>query len=94
MLLLFSFFKFREEMKNANFFFVIGVLNNDTSRSYSLSKFRQLALTWEVQFCLELLTLKCSCMMFESISIPCAHMVVVMKVEYLEEIHTAYSLKR
>ena len=32
--------------------------------------------------------------MFESIGIPCCHMVVVMKVEHLEEIPTSCILKR
>ena len=88
------FFKFHEEVKNAELLFAIRVLNNDTSHSYTLSKFRQFASTWEVQFYPQLLTLKCSCMMFKSIGIPYAHMVVVMKVEHLEEIHNSCILKR
>ena len=80
------FFKFHEEVKNAKLVFSIRVLNNDTSHSYTLSKFGQSALTWEVQFYPQILTLKFSCMMFESIGIHYAHMVVVVKVEHLEEI--------
>ena len=33
-------------------------------------------------------------MMFESIGIPCCHMVVVMKVRHLEEIPTSCILKK
>ena len=88
-----SFFKFREEMKNAKLFFVTWIINNDTFRSYTLSKLRHSCSKWEVQFWSQLVALKCSCMMFKSNDIPCAHM-VVMKVEHMEEIHTSYILNR
>ena len=35
-----SFFKFREEMKNAELFFVVGLVSDDSMRTYALSKFR------------------------------------------------------
>ena len=89
-----SFLKFREEMKNVELFFVVGLVSDDSMRAYTLSKFRHLNLKWEIQFCPNIVTLKCSCMMFESIGIPCCHMVVVMKVEHLEEIHPSCILKR
>lgn len=89
-----SFFKLHQEMNDVKLFFIIRVLNNDTFHSYTLSKLRQSTSTWEVQFYPQLLTLKCSCMMFQSISIPYAHMVVVMKVKYLEEILSSCILKR
>ena len=47
-----------------------------------------------LQFCPDIVILKCSCMMFESIGIPCCHMVVVMKVEHLEEIPQSCIMKR
>ena len=56
--------------------------------------FRHPNLKWEVQFCPNIVTLKCSCMMFESIGILCCHMVVVMKVEHLVEIFHSCILKR
>ncbi|KAL6343311.1 hypothetical protein AAG906_022386 [Vitis piasezkii] len=89
-----SFLKFREEMKNAELFFVVGVVSDHSMRAYTLSKFRHPNLNWEVQFCPDIVTLKCSCMMFESIGIPCCHMVVVMKVEHLEEIPQSCIMKR
>ena len=89
-----SFLKFREEMKNAKLFFVVGLVSDDSMHAYTLSKFRHPNLKWEVQFCLNIVTLKCSCMMFESIGIPCCHMVVVMKVQHLEEVPLSCILKR
>ena len=81
-------------MKNAELLFVVGLVSDDSMRAYTLSKFRHLNFKWEVQFWPNIVTLKCSCMMFESIDIPCCHVVVVMKVEHLEEIHLSYILKR
>ncbi|XP_010661460.1 protein FAR1-RELATED SEQUENCE 5-like [Vitis vinifera] len=89
-----SFLKFRDEMKNVELFFVVGLVSDHSMWAYTLSKFRHLNLNWEVQFCLDIVTLKCSCMMFESIGIPCCHMVVVMKVEHLEEIPQSCIMKR
>ncbi|KAL6347575.1 hypothetical protein AAG906_026101 [Vitis piasezkii] len=89
-----SFLKFREEMKNAELFFVVGLVSDHSMRAYTLSKFRHPNLKWKVQFCLDIVTLKCSCMMFESIGIPCCHMVVVMKVEHLEQIPRSCIMKR
>ena len=81
-------------MKNVELFFVVGLVSDDSMRAYTLSKFRHSNLKWEIQFCPNIVTLKCSCMMFESIGIPCCHMVVVMKVEHLEEIPHSCILKR
>ncbi|XP_034679702.1 protein FAR1-RELATED SEQUENCE 5-like [Vitis riparia] len=89
-----SFLKFREEMKNAELFFVVGFVSDVSMRAYTLSKFRHPNLKWEVQFSPNIVTLKCSCMMYESIGIPCCHMVVVMKVEHLEEIPKSCILKK
>ncbi|RVW78093.1 Protein FAR1-related sequence 5 [Vitis vinifera] len=58
-----SFLKFRDEMKNAELFFL--------DRS-----------------------MKCTCMMFESVGFPCPHMIVVMKIEHLEEIPETCIMKR
>ncbi|KAL6342650.1 hypothetical protein AAG906_012517 [Vitis piasezkii] len=79
-----SFLKFREEMKNAELFFVVGVVSDHSMRAYTLSN----------TILPDIVTLKCSCMMFESIGIPCCHMVVVMKVEHLEEIPQSCIMKR
>ena len=81
-------------MKNAELFFVVGLVSHDSLRAYTLSKFRHSNFKWEVQFWLDIVTLKFLCMMFESISIPCCHMVVVMKVEHLEEIPQSCIMKR
>ena len=45
-----SFLKFREEMKNAELFFVVGLVSDVLMRAYTLSKFRHPNLKWEVQF--------------------------------------------
>ena len=81
-------------MKNAELFFVVGLVSDDSMWAYTLSKFRLLNFKWKVQFWLNIVTLKCSCMMFELISIPCCHMAVVTKVEHLEEILLLCILKR
>ena len=81
-------------MKNAELFFVVGLVSDVSMRAYTLSKFRHPNLKWEVQFSPNIVTLKCSCMMYESIGIPCCHMVVVMNVEHLEEIPHSCILKR
>ena len=90
-----SFLRFRDEMKNAELYFVFELVNEGTSRVlYKLSKFRHPSSKWEVVYCPEMQALKCSCMMFESVAIPCAHMVVATKVEHLEEIPSSCILKR
>ena len=85
---------FAKNMKNVELFFVIGLISNERFLSCTLSKFRHLNFKCDVQFWSDILTLKCSGMMFESIGIPYWHMVVVMKVRHLEEIHTSCILKR
>ena len=59
-----SFLKFHKEMKNTKLFFAIEVINNDTFWSYILSKFKHPNSKCEVQFWLEIVTLKWFCMMF------------------------------
>ncbi|RVX07698.1 Protein FAR1-related sequence 5 [Vitis vinifera] len=39
-------------------------------------------------------SMKCTCMMFESVGFPCPHMIVVMKIEHLEEIPETCIMKR
>ena len=73
---------------------MVGLVSDDSMRAYTLSKFKQPNLKWEVQFWPNIVTLKFSCMMFESIGIPFCHMVVVMKVWHLEEIPLSCILKR
>ena len=43
-----SFLKFCEEMKNAELFFVVGLVSDHSMWAYTLSKFRHLNLNWEV----------------------------------------------
>ena len=81
-------------MKNAKLFFMVEHINNDTFWLYTLFKFRHMNSILEIQFGPDIVTLKCSCMMFESIDIPCCHMVVIMKVKYLKEISSLCILKR
>ena len=50
-----SFLKFHEEMKSAELFFMVGLISNDTFRSYTLSKFRHPNFKWEVQFWLNIM---------------------------------------
>ncbi|KAL6331791.1 hypothetical protein AAG906_020133 [Vitis piasezkii] len=38
--------------------------------------------------------MKCTCMMFESVGVPCPHMIVIMKIEHLEEIPESCIMKR
>ncbi|RVX20318.1 Protein FAR1-related sequence 7 [Vitis vinifera] len=87
--------RWAEAYLRGNFFGGMRTTQSDHSmRAYTLSKFRHPNLNWEVQFCPDIVTLKCSCLMFESIGIPCCHMVVVMKVEHLEEIPQSCIMKR
>ena len=44
------FLKFHEEMKNAELFFVVGLVSHDLLRAYTLSKFRHPNFKWQVQF--------------------------------------------
>ena len=53
-----SFFKFREEMKNVELFFVVALVSDDSMWAYTFSKFRHTNLKWEVQFCPNIVTLK------------------------------------
>ena len=52
------FFKFREEMKNVELFFVVALVSDDSMWAYTFSKFRHPNLKWEVQFCPNIVTLK------------------------------------
>ena len=45
-------------MKNAELFFVVGLVSDDSMWAYTFSKFRQSNLKWKVQFCPNIVTLK------------------------------------
>ncbi|RVX10335.1 Protein FAR1-related sequence 5 [Vitis vinifera] len=81
-----SFLKFRDEMKNAELFFSVSTENHGGYRVHTLTKFRSPDKIWKVCYGNSDRSMKCTCMMFESVGFPCPHMIVVMKIEHLEEI--------
>ena len=89
-----SFLKFRDEMKNAELFFPVSIENHGGYRVHTLTKFRSPDKIWKVCYGNSDRSMKCTCMMFESIGFPCPHMIVVMKIEHLEEIPESCIMKR
>ncbi|KAL6325669.1 hypothetical protein AAG906_023514 [Vitis piasezkii] len=89
-----SFLKFRDEMKNAELFFSVSTENHGGYRVHTLTKFRSPDKIWKVCYGNSDRSMKCTCMMFESVGFPCPHMIVVMKIEHLEEIPETCIMKR
>ncbi|KAL6335592.1 hypothetical protein AAG906_030725 [Vitis piasezkii] len=89
-----SFLKFRDEMKNAELFFPVSTENHGGYRVHTLTKFRSPDKIWKVCYGNSDRSMKCTCMMFESVGFPCPHMIVVMKIEHLEEIHESCIMNR
>ncbi|RVX10646.1 Protein FAR1-related sequence 5 [Vitis vinifera] len=89
-----SFLKFRNEMKNAELFFSVSTENHGGYRVHTLTKFRSPDKIWKVCYGNSDRSMKCTCMMFESVGFPCPHMIVVMKIEHLEEIPETCIMKR
>ncbi|RVW25439.1 Protein FAR1-related sequence 5 [Vitis vinifera] len=85
--------KFRDEMKNAELFFLVNIENNGGYHVHRLTKFRSPDKFWEVCYGNSDRFMKCTCMMFESVGFPCPHMIVVMKIEHLEEIPESCIMK-
>ncbi|RVW38338.1 Protein FAR1-related sequence 5 [Vitis vinifera] len=88
------FLKFRDEMKNAELFFSVSTENHGGYRVHTLTKFRSPDKIWKVCYGNSDRSMKCTCMMFESVGFPCPHMIVVMKIEHLEEIPETCIMKR
>ncbi|WJZ85513.1 hypothetical protein VitviT2T_005042 [Vitis vinifera] len=89
-----SFLKFRDEMKNAELFFPVNTENHGGYRVHILTKFRSPDKIWKVCYGNSGRSMKCTCMMFESVGFPCPHMIVVMKIEHLEAIPESCIMKR
>ncbi|WJZ99619.1 hypothetical protein VitviT2T_018045 [Vitis vinifera] len=89
-----SFLKFRDEMKNAELFFPVSTENHGGYRVHTLTKFRSPEKIWKVCYGNSDRSMKCTCMMFESVGFPCPHIIVVMKIEHLEEIPKTCIMKR
>ena len=77
-----------------NFFFLISAKNHGGYRVHTLTKFRSPDKIWKVCYGNSDRSMKCTCMMFESVGFPCPHMIVVMKIEHLEEIPETCIMKR
>ena len=89
-----SFLKFRDEMKNVELFFLISTKNHGCYHVYTLTKFRSPDKFWKVCYGNGDRSMKCTCMMFELVGFPCPHMIVVMKIEHLEEIPESCTMNR
>ena len=81
-------------MKNAELLFPVSTKNHGGYRVHTLTKFRSPDKIWKVCYGNSDRSMKCTCMMFESVGFPCRHMIVVMKIEHLEEIPESCIMKR
>ena len=81
-------------MKNAELFFLISTKNHGCYHVYTLTKFRSPDKFWKVCYGNGDRSMKCTCMMFELVGSPYPHMIVVMKIEHLEEIPQSCIMKR
>ena len=89
-----SFHKFKDEMKNAKLFFPVDTKNHGGYHVHPLTKFRSLDKFWKVCYGNGDQSMKCTCIMFKSIDFSYPHMIVVMKIEHLEEIPESCIMKR
>ena len=88
------FLKFRDEMKNVELFFFVSTENHGGYHVHILTKFRSPNKIWKVCYGNSDRSMKCTCMMFESGGFPCPYIIVVMKIEHLEEILESCIMKR
>ena len=88
------FLKFRDEMKNVELFFFVSTENHGGYHVHILTKFRSHEKFWKVCYGNGDRFMKCTCMMFESGGFPCPYIIVVMKIEHLEEILESCIMKR
>ncbi|KAJ4724486.1 Protein FAR1-RELATED SEQUENCE 5 [Melia azedarach] len=69
-------------------------VNVTDTRVYTLTKFRNPQMRWTVVYWQNNHHIRCSCMEFETVGIPCSHSFSIMKAEHLERIPDNLILKR
>ena len=88
------FFKFRAELKKEAQLFLVDRLQLDSIVIYFLGQYTKTSFTWRVEYDLNNDAIKCSCLSFESVGIPCCHMIHVMKVIHMIQIPQSCIMKR
>ncbi|KAK9288971.1 hypothetical protein L1049_017442 [Liquidambar formosana] len=88
------FSKFREELKYETLYFVRHTEDHGDQRIHILSQHSSPEAAITVVHYRDEEKMKCSCLTFETIGLPCRHIIAVMKVERLQEIPTNCILKR
>ncbi|KAL0008699.1 hypothetical protein SO802_010201 [Lithocarpus litseifolius] len=76
----------QEELLNEQKFLVLYYIDKEGYRTYTLSQYASPDSRWEVVYCQDDQSMKCSCLLFESYGYPCGHLFAIMKVEHLKQI--------
>lgn len=73
---------------------VVGSSHRRTKFVYNVTRHDKEGCHWQVSFCQDTLEFKCSCLMFESLGIPCAHIVSILLLLEIKRLPDSTMLKR
>ncbi|XP_028060820.1 protein FAR1-RELATED SEQUENCE 5-like [Camellia sinensis] len=85
---------FQREISKEGKLFVMERVELEDRRTYRFGEYKAPTITWMVEYFPADITIKCCCLKFELFSIPCCHMIAVMKSEQLMCIPPSCVLKR
>lgn len=69
---------FRPVLERSSTCIVVMVGRSGSTFHYKVTRYRREGVEWQVTYCESTLILKCSCKRFESLGIPCEHLVAVL----------------
>lgn len=83
-----------EELKASSVYNPVKYERVGTKNVYFLQKYKVHNVLWRVEWKTVSMVMKCSCIGFESIGLPCAHMFQVIQMEYMSKIPDSCLLNR
>lgn len=85
---------FRPVLNRSSTCNVVGVRQSTAGFIYIVSRYCKKHIDWRVSFCQSSLVFKCSCERFESLSIPCEHLITVLVYLHIVQLPECLVLKR
>lgn len=84
----------REQILQEGMLIAVQVTNDELSRVFRVKKWKVSDKEWRVHVQGTWTTVSCTCLMMETLGVPCSHLFVVLKVDNLEAIPSCLILSR
>lgn len=84
----------REQILQKGMLIVVQVTNDEFSRVFRVKKWKVSNKEWRVHVQGTWTTVSCTCLMMETLGVPCSHLFAIMKVDNLEAIPSCLILSR